>query len=223
VFEKKLEVPEKEPVDYVVSVVKATVAAIPKWWAAPAAEVVGLILGSPVERRRDEFLEDVLWVVQETAARVEDLQPEKLAQNEAFVSATMQAVQIAMKTHRKEKRESLRNALLHIALSKSIDEEKQMVFWGLIDALSVTQLELLNLFCNRGSYPPGRLNQLREQSGLTDPMVLDLNNRGLLSDPRPYAARNREPIDSLVLQGWTLTALGKEFLSFIAAPEQIHA
>ena len=69
-FEKKLEVPPKEPIDYLVSAVKTTVAAIPKWWAAPAAEVVGLILGSPVERRRDEFLDDVLWVVQEALVQI---------------------------------------------------------------------------------------------------------------------------------------------------------
>jgi hypothetical protein len=52
-------------------------------------------------------------------------------------------------------------------------------------------------------------------------MVLDLNDRGLLIDPRPYVARTRESNDSLTIQGWTLSALGKEFMSFIAYPEQL--
>lgn len=127
-FEKKVEVPEKEPVDYVVSAVKATISALPKWWAAPAAEVVGLILGSPIERRRNEFLEDIAWLVRETAVQVDDLQPEKLAQNEVLVSAMMQAARIAMSTHQREKREYLRNVLLNIAMGKSTDELKQQIF-----------------------------------------------------------------------------------------------
>jgi hypothetical protein len=51
-------------------------------------------------------------------------------------------------------------------------------------------------------------------------MVIDLNDRGLLVDPRPYVARARESTDSLTLQAWTLSPLGNEFLLFIAVPEQ---
>lgn len=221
-FEKKLEVPQKEPIDHLITAVKGAVAAIPKWWAAPAAEVAGLILGSPIEKRRDEFLDDVLWVVQETAARVDDLEPERLANNAVFVSATMQAAQIAMKNHQTEKRQSLRNALLSIALDRSPDEEKRIFFLVLIDALSITHMELLKLFSDRRSYPMESASELRKRRELTDPMVLDLNSRGLLSDPRPYVTRNRESAESLTLQDWTLTPLAKEFLSFIGSTEQTN-
>jgi hypothetical protein len=52
-------------------------------------------------------------------------------------------------------------------------------------------------------------------------MVLDLNERGLLNDPRPYVAQTRESPDSLTIQAWTLSQLGNQFLSFIALPESL--
>lgn len=217
-FDKNLEVPQKEPADHVHAIVKAAIASTPRWWAAAGAEIFSMVIASPIEKRRDEFLEDLAWVVRETAARVDDLQPEKLAQNDAFVSAVCYAARIAMSTHQREKLEALRNAVLNVAISKSVNEEKHIVFLHLIEIFSVTHFEILRLFANRGLFPPTRLKELRERRGLTDPMVIDLNDRGLLVDPRPYAARNRESPDSLTLQHWTLSPLGNDFLLFIAVP-----
>ncbi len=49
-------------------------------------------------------------------------------------------------------------------------------------------------------------------------MVLDLNDRGLLVDPRPFVARTRESSESLTQAGWALSPLGNEFMLFIAVP-----
>jgi hypothetical protein len=111
--------------------------------------------------------------------------------------------------------------VLNLILRKSPDEEMQSVFLTFIDTLSVTHLEILKLFADPGAFPASRRDELRQQRSLTDPMVIDLNDRGLLVDPRPYAARMRESPDSLTQAGWTLSALGREFLLFIAAPEQL--
>lgn len=218
-LERNLEVPQKEPVDYVHTAVKTAIASIPRWWAASGAEIFSMVIASPIEKRRDEFLDDLAWVIRETAERVDDLQPEKLAQNEAFVSAVLYAARIAMSTHQREKLEALRNAVLNVALSKTLDEEKHIVFLHLIEIFSVTHFELLRLFANRSAFPITRIQELRERQGLTDPMVIDLNDRGLLVDPRPYVTRTRESTDSLTLQSWTLSSLGNEFLLFIAVPE----
>ena len=220
-FEKDLEVPRKEPVDYVHTAVKTIIASIQNWWAAPAAEIFPLVFASPIEKRRDEFLEDVVWVIRETAARVDDLQPEKLARDEAFISATMQAVRIAISTHQREKLEYLRNALLNTALNDSPDEDKQSLFWNLIETLSATHLLLLRYFTDRGAFSHERRLALMQRRALTDPMVIELASRGLLNDPRPYVARNRESENSLIMYEWSLTPLGKEFLSFVATPEPL--
>jgi hypothetical protein len=220
VFDKNLEVPQKEPVDHVHAAVKTAIASLPTWWAASGAEIFSMVFASPYEKRRDEFLEDMAWVVRETAKRVDDLQPEKFSQNEAFISAVAYAARIAMSTHQREKREALRNAVLNVALSKTSDEEKHIVFLHLIEIFSVTHFEILRLFANRSTFSSPRMKELRERRGLTDPMVIDLNDRGLLVDPRPYISRTRESSDSLTLQPWTLSPLGNEFLLFIAVPEQ---
>lgn len=218
-FDKNLEVPQKEPADYAHALAKTIIASVPRWWAAPASELFSLVIASPIEKRRDEFLEDIAWVVRETAARVDDLQPEKLAQNDAFVSAVIYAARIAISTHQREKLDALRNAVLNVALSKTVEEEKHIVFLHLIEVFSVTHFEILRLFANRSIFPAARMRELRERRALTDPMVIDLNDRGLLVDPRPYVSRNREPTDSLTLQQWTLSPLGNEFLMFIAVPK----
>jgi hypothetical protein len=220
-FERDLEVPKKEPVDYVHTAVKTAIASIQQWWAAPAAELFSLVFSSPIEKRRDEFCEDVVWVIRETASRVDELQPERLAENEAFISATMQAARIAISTHQREKLEYLRNALLNTALNRCPDEDKQTVFWDLIGSLSATHIVLLHYFDDRGAFSHERRLTLMQRRELTDLMILEMASRGLLKDPRPYVARNRESEESLAKQDWSLTPLGKEFLSFVAIPEPL--
>jgi hypothetical protein len=79
-----------------------------------------------------------------------DLELENLQNNEAFMSLMLQATQTAMRTHQREKLEALPNAVLNVATSKSLDEEKQLIFLGLVDIFTVTHLEILRLFVNPG-------------------------------------------------------------------------
>jgi hypothetical protein len=173
-----------------------------------------------LERRRDEFFKDLASAV-ERLEQKHLLNVEELVLNELFVTAVVQAARTAINNHQREKLEALRNAVLSVALSRTWDEEKCLVFLHLIEIFSVTHLEILRLFANPVAFPATRRDELRQRRSLTDPMVLDLNDRGLLIDPRPYVARTRESNDSLTIQGWTLSALGKEFMSFIAYPEQL--
>jgi hypothetical protein len=62
-------------------------------------------------------------------------------------------------------------------------------------------------------------DEFRRQRDLTDQVVRDLNDRGLIDDTRPYVARNRDAPESLVYYQWDLTNLGKQFLAFIKSPE----
>jgi hypothetical protein len=236
VFEKDLEVPQREPVDYVHTAVKTAIASIPNWWAAPAAELFSLVFASPIEKRRDEVLEDVVWVIRETAARVDGLQPEKLAQNEAFISATMQAARIAMSTHKQEKREALRNALLNIALHHSSDEDQQQTFLRYIDELTIWGLRILALFQDptrvlatkgiqvnsymgsvggaaqilEGMYP--ELNGHRE---VYDQIITDLHARGLLNASSSFL---HAMMTGNGMVAKRTTPLADTFLAFIEDP-----
>lgn len=230
-FEKKLEVPEKGPADYLVGALKVTAAALP-WWAAPSVELVAQLFGTPIERRRDEFLEDLAWVVRETAAKVDDLQSEKLSQNEAFVSAAQHAARIAMSTHQREKREYLRNALLNIATGKNTDELKQQIFLNAVEAFAPVHVKALDLiwggsgrkipwdqhpsigFQNRnyGTALGIVVPEVKGQPSLLTAIFSDLRTRGLSTLGGP---------EQVFPQGGVITNLGIEFLNFILSPEDL--
>ncbi len=121
-----------------------------------------------------------------------------------------------MRTHQAEKRHCLKNALFHIATDRSADDETQAFFLALVDVFTVTHIEILRLFRNRAAFPQERFRVLDANRNLTDPIVLDLNAHGLLNDPRPFAARAREPLHSFVADPWDLSNLGVRFLAFIS-------
>jgi hypothetical protein len=228
-FDKNLEIPQKEPADYVHTVLKAAIASIPRWWAAPGAELFAMVFASPYEKRRDELLEDIAWVVRETAARVDDLQPEKLAQNEALISAVSYAARIAMSTHQREKREYLRNALLNIAVGNAYSEIKQQIFLNAIEAFAPAHVKALNLIWRSAApswetlgIPPAQRTygtaigvvspELRGQPALIDAVLAELRNRGLTTLSN---AQTQFPSGGLV------TNLTSEFLTFVLNPEDL--
>ncbi len=212
--------PEPTQADIALGTGRAALAAIP-FVGGSITEVLALVLAPAISRRRDTWLKELADALDELERRVEGFRVENLAQHEAFVSATIQAIRAAISTHQQEKLEALRNAVLNVALSKTVDEEKQIFFLNLIETFSATHLQILRLFANPGTFPAPRREELRARRALTDPMVNDLNNQGLLIDPRPFVARTRESPESLTIQGWSLSPLGSEFLLFIALPEQL--
>ena len=106
------------------------------------------IFAAPIEKRKHAWLEQLADVVTELQERVNDLTAEKLASNEAFVTMAMQATQIAIRNHRNEKLEALRNAVLNSALPNSPEEDEQQVFIRLIDQLTPWHLSLLAVLNN---------------------------------------------------------------------------
>jgi hypothetical protein len=207
--------PQRQTADYVRGLTKAGLSLIP-CVGSPAAEIFDMLLVPPLSKRRDEWLQDLYNDLRKLEERVEGFRIENLVGNEIFVSATVQASQIAIRTHQAEKRQALRNALINIVLGRSLDEETQFFFLGLVDAFTVTHLEVLRLFSDRSAFPAQRRTELQNRRSMTDPIVLDLSLRGLIEDPRPYAARMRESIDSLLVAAWSPSELGRKFLTFIS-------
>jgi len=213
--ENPTQLPQRTTGDYVHTAAKAALSAVPVV-GGPAAELFALVLASPLEKRRDAWLQEIYESLKRLEQQVSGFKIEDLSKNEVFVSATIQATQIALRTHQEEKREALRNALLNVIRDKSLEEETQIFFFALIDLFTVTHLEVLRLFADPAKFPAQRRDELRDRRGVTDPVVLDLNSRGLLEDPRPFAARMRESPEGFVSAGWTLSPLGRQFLSFIS-------
>jgi len=210
--------PEPRAADLVHGTARAALAAIP-YVGGSATELLSLVLATPVARRRDEWMKELADALEQLEKRVDGFSIEALQNNETFVSITLQAAQAALRTHQQEKLEALRNAALNGAFGGAADEDKHLMFVGLVDVFTVLHLELLKLFADRAAYPPGHRQQLRDGRELTDPIVLDLNSRGMLKDPRASVARTRDSDESLTIQSWTLTRLGTDFLAFISQPK----
>jgi hypothetical protein len=182
-----------------------------------ASELLGL-LSSPVVQRRDDWFADLQLRLRELESRVEGFKLDDLENNEQFISATLQATQAAMRTHQSEKLEALKNAVVNVAIGQAPEKDLQLIFLNLVDNFTPTHLAVLRDF-NAKDHPNRGL--FRQQRDLTDQVVRDLHDRGLLRDTRPLAARGREDDpEALVIYDWEVTSLGKQFLSFIKPPEE---
>lgn len=121
---------------------KGALAAIP-FVGGAAAEFVGLYLSTPVAHRRDAWLQDLAIRLGELEGQISGFSLDTLADNEQFVSATLQATQAALRTHQKEKLDALRNAVLNSAAKHEPQDDYQTVFLSLIDRFSPAHLRLL--------------------------------------------------------------------------------
>src|SRR2546428_6257956 len=99
--------------------VKAALSAIPGV-GGPAAELFQLIIQLPIEKRRDAFLASLA----ERLFRLEaqGLKVSALKDRPEFVTAFLQATQVALRTHEAEKLEALRNAVENVARGQSPDD-----------------------------------------------------------------------------------------------------
>lgn len=191
------------------------------------------IFASPIEKRKQAWLEQLVGVIEEVQARVADLTPEKLAANEAFVTVAMQASQTAIRNHQQAKLEALRNAILNSALPNPPLEDEQMIFLRLIDQLTPWHLRVLALLNDpigwmerNGVVNPGWgmggtstviehcLPDLRGQRETYDQVVRDLQAEGLLGQGQflHVTMTGRGMVESRT------TDRGKRFIRFITSP-----
>jgi hypothetical protein len=137
----------KEAGDIAREVGKTIVSAIPTL-GGPLQVLFENVFSAPIEKRKQAWLEQLVEVVTELQRRVEGLTAEKLATNETFITVAMQASQMAVRNHQKEKLQALRNAVLNSALPNPPQEDEQMIFLRLIDQLTPWHLRVLGLLNN---------------------------------------------------------------------------
>ncbi|EKP0302712.1 hypothetical protein JGX26_000624 [Aeromonas veronii] len=198
------------------AIMKAGLSALPMI-GGPAVELFQSVVQSPLERRRIEWMQAVGERLQE----LEDSQRinlEKLRQSEKFISTVMHATTIALRTHEAEKREALRNAVIHVALGQSPEDALEHMFFEWIDTFSGMHLQELSIagippqqrttfqrsirrpFDSESQNPSGRLKREIE-----DIIWADLHARRLVNvGEKP----NMPQIN--------ITQLGRMFLDFIS-------
>lgn len=208
---------------------RAAIGSIPVVGAA-GLELFNAVIGPPLSRRRDEWLNALAEQFARIEKTVDGFKVENLKDDEVFITAVLHAMAAALRTHQKEKLDALRNAILNVALHTSPDEDMQFMFLGFIDKFTPWHIRVLMHFHENppdwmlGSDPaylakafPELLQQADEElSGRVEffmQIVHDLESSGLLdtqSPPRATSGRGN-PIGKS-------TELGAQFLQFIASP-----
>lgn len=219
--------------DVAYEVGKAIISAVPAA-GGPFQVLFETIFTAPLEKRKQAWLEKLAGVVSELQEKVKGLTPEKLAENETFITVSLQASQIAIRNHQQEKLEALRNAVLNSALPNPLEEDQQIIFLRLIDQLTPWHLRIIALLDNPEKWMrrhtianPGWgmggvstvlehcFPELRSNREFYDQLVRELQTEGLVMQGQflHITMTGHGMLESRT------SGMGKQFLKFISEPE----
>jgi hypothetical protein len=221
------ELPEKNWKDYSHDTVKGSLNLVPVV-GGTLATVFETVFSSPIDKRKEVWLKELAETVDELCRQIADLTPEKLSKNEEFISASLQASNIAVRTHHKRKLKALRSAVKNTVLIKDYDESKKMIFIRVIDEMTPLHFKVLHFLSAPNHYISvlnkqqgpnttiqfGSLrqvwdktfNDIRADDPLIDIIIADLNRFGFVSIDKFYSASTSDP---------STTLMGKQFLNFV--------
>jgi len=215
-----------------VTLAEAAISAVPIV-GGPVATLLTAGVGGVVNRRLTDWFAELARDVDQLAARVDELQPERLADSDAFADAVMTAARIVEKTSQQEKLDALRNAVVNSVLPRAPDADYRASFFAIVDDLTPTHLRLLMLLDNAQSYFDARTELLLPEPGpsatayelvaaalpkllgdeFADKFFADLSRNGLVSTDSLRATMVSD-------RSWyrATSAYGRYFLAFIAEP-----
>lgn len=217
--------PEKSKSDNVHSFANGIISAIPV--AGGSLSVLfETVFSTPLDERKKIWFQSLADAIDELTNKVENITPESLSKNKIFISVSMQATQIALRNHQKEKLTALKNAIVNSVIETSTDENKLLMFTRIIDDLTPLHIKVL-IFLNNPQiieqelqsrtskniqmhYPNNisiwdeYYSELRSSRDLILQIVKELDAKGFI-----------HPI-TLLGSGKCTTAFGKEFINFIS-------
>lgn len=212
---------------------KAVISVVPVA-SGPLVALFENIFTAPLNKRKQQWFEELADVITEIQEKLDGVTLEWLSRNEMFITAALQASQIAIRNHKQEKIEALRNALFNSVQPTAPSEDKQLMFFKLIDDLTPWHLRLLGLLNDPARWMeknavknPGWgmggvstvieycLPDLRGARDFYDQLVRDLQTGGLV---------HQGSFLHVTMTGGGMLAshtseMGKEFISFISRPD----
>lgn len=215
--------------DFVLALTKAGISNIPLL-GAPLSELMSLLIASPLEKRKEQWLNDIaerLLVVEE---KISGFSIAELADNEQFITCVTTASQIALRNHQKEKLEALKNAVLNSACDIDIEENLQLMFLNIIDRYTPWHLNILRFLdepqewfkahnLQMGSYMMGSpsilleqaFSELRDKRSFYDQIVKELYGNGLINIESIHGGMTEQG-----MKASRTTEIGKQFVKFIS-------
>ena len=197
-------------------------------------------------KRLTDWCEDLRLAFNDLSQKIEGLTPEKLAENDQFVSASLRALQSAVRTHQAEKLEALKNAILNVAVGGEPEADRQTVFLDLVDRFTPLHLALLQFFQDPAGYISAKRIEIAPERD-NQPiffLLLDCMPELRQQAASPVEGRDGAPLQFLDIvvtelanaclvtpdlksgaqkppryPRWT-THLGDDFLDFISPPKQ---
>lgn len=103
------------------------------------------IVGDPLHKRQAEWLGDLAERLAAMNERLSDFDPERLAENDEFLSVVAFSVDAVRRTHRQEKRDALRNAALNTATGLKLTDIMLGTFLSCIERYSPTHIAIMKL------------------------------------------------------------------------------
>ena len=175
-----LEAPQRTKVDTAHDLVKAAIGTVPIPGSAALAGLFDLIVRSPIEKRKTEWMESVAVALNDLFRRVESITPDSLSDDEGFISTIVEATQEALRTHQVEKRVALKNAVVNSAVPSRPDDDRRSVFVRFVGELTPLHLKVLALLAD----PPAFFSdskKLPKQYGSREQMVNDALGESVVS------------------------------------------
>lgn len=221
--------PKPDKKDIGMTAVRAIISSVPTIGGA-ALEIFNSVIASPVQQRRDQWLEHLADVVNQLVRDVESVSFESLKNNDEFISIVMEASTIAIKNHQAEKLNALKNAIKHTITQNQIDFDTKKKFLSLIDLLTITHVKLLVFFLEpKSHFSSEEYTQLTSSmggsiKGVISKAFLDFNQSqdiyiSFIHDLENYGLISEIPLNAMMTGGGTIspriTPLGRLFLEFI--------
>lgn len=223
---------EKDP-ELVVAFIKGVISTIPVVGGILAE--VGNVWFNPLEKRKQEWISQISSAIQELENRFNGI-TQTLQDDDVFISFLYQTTSIALKNHRKEKIEALRNSVMHVALKKQINEDVIFQFLNYLDSLTVTHIVILREISNKikiiGTFDNildiylevSKSLDVSLEKAIFRSFLSDLDTRFLIrigdvEDFQEFASKKilRAVLESSI-RYLEVTSLGVSFLEFINTP-----
>lgn len=133
---------KKKDISYAIA--KAGLGSIPIVGAA-ASELLQLIVTSPLEKRRSEWMEQIGQKLKDLEEK-ESVDLKSLQENDVFIDVVLQCTQEVIKTSEKQKIEYFQNAILNTANGENPELAEIQIFLNFISDFTIWHIKILKLF-----------------------------------------------------------------------------
>jgi hypothetical protein len=161
---------------------------------------VGSLLGgffesyivSPATKRSYNFLEILVRELEELKSKIELVDFE----SPVFQTTFMQACQIAVRTHKEQKLEALRNIVLNSSIPRSVEDDVLAMFLNWIDGFTALHISILKHLHCLDKYALDELHiyfpMLEQNRAIYNQVLKDLTDRGLISLREVYSTEEED-------------------------------